>query len=294
MKTINAAVILRGRDLQSRRLPKTGWWTYPVEGFTWTLYGADDGSVFYRDKLAAAGHDVIIYEDWQWSAVIGPGLPLVYVIVDSNTSEKRHQWYRRHARGLGVDLILLDQDKPKRFRDIAPALHWGYGVNERVWSEPDTKPVDVAYHCAKTAERGELGHWLAAFRDAHPQWLFKINSNMPIPEYIQAIRQAKLVVHIPTKPQCRTHRIFDALASGGCLLSSVLPTIPGDDFEPGHHYVVWQDEAMLGRQIINLLETGTWKHIARQGREFVLSRHTWAHKAAELHTILGEAFPWLN
>ena len=95
MREINAAVILRGRDMQSRRLPKTGWWTYPVEGFTWTLYGADDDSVYYREKLASLGHDVIIYEDWQWSAVVGTGIPLVCVIVDSNTSEERHQRYRR-------------------------------------------------------------------------------------------------------------------------------------------------------------------------------------------------------
>ena len=293
MRVINAAVILRGRDLHSRRLPKTGWWTYPVDGFEWTLYGADDGSVYYREKLAALGHDVIIYEDWQWSAVIGTGIPLVYVIVDSNTSEKRHQRYRRHARGLGVDLILLDQDKPKRFRDIAPALHWGYGVNERVWSEPETKPVDVAYHVARTEERGALGRWLREFMAERP-YVFTMGGGLEMETYIRSIRNAKVVIHTPTALQCRTHRIFDTLASGGCLLSSVLPTISGDGFEPGKHYVQWRDRDMLGRQIIDLLETGNWKHIAKQGKEFVLGHHTWAHRAAELHTILGEAFPWLN
>lgn len=295
MKPINVAVILRGSDMRERRLLKTGWWTYEVPEFTWTLYPAKDIDVFYRDQLAQRGHQAIIYEDWQWSGVIGPPvIPLVYVIVDSNTSEKRLIWYRKNAAGQGSDLILLDQDNPKRFRDIAPARRWAYGVNEQVWYPPETKSIDVGYFCVTTPERAALARWLDGFAKEHPEYVMRRSSQLDMPQYIEVVRQSKLVIHLPTEPQCRTHRVFDVLASGGCLLTAPWATISGDDFEPGTHYVEWRDYDELGAQIVHLLETGEWQQIARQGREHVLSHHTWAHRARELRTILGEVFSWLN
>ena len=121
-------------------------------------------------------------------------------------------------------------------RRLAPARRWAYGVNERIWSEPESKPVDVAYHVARTKEREHLALWLGDFMADHPEFRYSHHFSLDMPAYIQSIRQAKLVVHIPTWPQCRTHRIFDALAAGSCLLSSELPNITGDGFIPGQPF----------------------------------------------------------
>lgn len=104
----------------------------------------------------------------------------------------------------------------------------------------------------------------------------------------------KVTLHVPRRPYAEampgipTIRPFEALACGIPLVSA-----PWDDaeglFRPGRDYLVARDgremtdtlEAVLGDPLLGA-------SLAASGRERILERHTCAHRAEQLLTIVGE------
>lgn len=281
--TINVAVVCRAKGFDDTRL-KLGWWSYAVPDLDWTFYPTVDGQTVDKNALAERGHDLIVWEDWVWNTWTGTApIPIYAVIVDSNTSPRRRRNYK--DRAAHADVFLIDQDKLKYFKALEkPTYRWSYGVNERVF-RPEQKLVDVGYHVQYTDERSQLHEYLRTWAAHNTQWRVTMGGNMPMPQYVHHVNQARILVHKRTHEQCRSHRYFDALAAGCCLIADRGWSIEGDQFEPGYHYLEWADHTDLTAQIERLLDSGQWAKTANVGRAFVLANHTWAHRAAEFVDI---------
>jgi len=283
---ISVAVVCRAKGFDETRL-KLGWWSHGVPDLDWAFYPAIDGQVINKDRLAAQGHDLIVWEDWVWNTWEGTSsIPIYAVMVDSNTSPRRRRNYI--ARAKQADVILVDQDHLKTFRGMGkPVYRWSYGVNPAVFRAQD-KTVDVAYHVQHTDDRSKLHDYLRGWTQNNSQWRVTMGGNMTIAQYAVRIGQARIVVHKRTHEQCRSHRFFDALAAGCCLLTDRGWSVNEDGFRPGHHFLEWNDYRDLTEMIERLLETNEWTKYANVGQAFVLSRHTWAHRAAEFIRIVED------
>ncbi len=282
VKPLNVALVYRMRSPEdgAELRDKIGLWSYPVPEFTWTGYGATPGFVLNRDDLVA-WHDVIFHEDFVRGKFVGKAkIPLIYWVVDSNTSPRRSAVYRDYA--YCASLVLVDQDDLDGWP--VPTKRLPYAVDERMF-KPGEKTVDIAYLVQPTAERRGLGNWLADFSRRHGYSL-TVGSGLPVGEYAARLGGAKVVIHLATHPNCRSHRVFDALACGACLLTSPLPRIDGDGFIPGLHYLEWRDYGELGRLLHERLEGG-WQEIADAGYNFVMREHTWQKRAKQLYPILN-------
>jgi spore maturation protein CgeB len=103
---------------------------------------------------------------------------------------------------------------------------------------------------------------------------------------------ARVVLHVPRRqyvallPGTPTIRVFEALASGACMIS-----LPWDDtdrlFEPGHDFLVAHTPAEM-RELIGWLceDEGARGAVGKRGRQTILSRHTCGHRADELLELL--------
>ncbi len=280
---ITLAVVCRRKAFEETRL-KLGWWSYGVRGLDWFFVAVEDGQPLSRSALARQGAQAIVWEDWsypQWAH--DANIPLFAVIVDSNTSKRRRANYLKRAGE--ADALLIDQDGLDRFMDTGkPAHRWQYAVNERVFC-PRQKLVDVAYHVERTPARAALAEELRTWARG-TALTYTDGGGRAIAQYAQLIGQARVVIHKATHPQCRSHRFFDALASGACLLSDVRASVPEDGFEAGKHYLLYGDTKDLIEKTEHLLASGEWLRYAERGREYVLAHHTWAHRAAEFADIL--------
>ncbi|HEV7664645.1 MAG TPA: glycosyltransferase, partial [Chloroflexota bacterium] len=104
---------------------------------------------------------------------------------------------------------------------------------------------------------------------------------------------ARLVLHIPrrqyvdTLPGTPTIRVFEALASGACLIS-----LPWDDtdhlFTAGDDYAVAHSPAEMRDLIAWLAADSTARScFGQHGYQTILARHTCGHRADELLAILA-------
>lgn len=290
MSQLKVAVICRQKGHAELRA-KLGWWSYPVPEFRWLLCPQSDGFAINTADLQLAGCHVIVHEDWVRGELVGHHLPCFYSVVDSNTSARRLEQYRAYAHRQ-ADVVLLDQDDPAQWAGLDLSVHhWPYAVNETVF-KPGPKTVDVACHVERTPARqalvGRLAEW-----GQHQPYHIALSNGLSSADYAAALGRAKIVVHLSTHPPCRSHRVFDALAAGACLLTSPLPDT-GDGFRPGTHYLEWHDFAELTHLIDDLLTTGAWQMTAEQGRAFVLERHTWRIRATELNAIMRREYRCLS
>lgn len=279
----NVAVVCRAKAYGETR-QKMGWWSYPVPDLDWTFYPVEDGQPVNKNKLAKHGHDLIVWEDWCWNTWEGSSaIPVYAVIVDSNTSTRRRKRYLERAKQ--ADVLLVDQDKLAPFAALGkPVYRWQYAVNEQVFC-PREKTIDAAYHVARTAARSDLHDPLAAYCRAQGHSL-TTGGGMTIDQYANRLGAARVVIHKSTFEQCRSHRFFDALASGACLLTDRVWSVSEDGFVPGKHFVEWETPAGMHAAITELLESGRWYQVAQAGYGFVMARHTWARRAAELVQII--------
>jgi spore maturation protein CgeB len=103
---------------------------------------------------------------------------------------------------------------------------------------------------------------------------------------------ARLVLHVPRQqyvallPGTPTIRVFEALASGACLIS-----LPWDDtdhlFEAGHDYVVARSPAEMHDLIAWLCTDDRARaEFGSHGYQAILARHTCGHRADELMQVL--------
>ena len=105
-------------------------------------------------------------------------------------------------------------------------------------------------------------------------------------DYAAAIGSARVVIHKAHVEHARSWRVFDVMASRGCLLSSPLPTVDGDGIEKGVHYSEYTSLDALEGELERLLISNAWAEMADMGYQHVLAHHTWATRARELREIL--------
>jgi spore maturation protein CgeB len=114
--------------------------------------------------------------------------------------------------------------------------------------------------------------------------------NVRVPHVYSA---ARVVLHVPRRqyrellPGTPTIRVFEALASGACLIS-----LPWEDtdrlFDVGADYVVVHTPEEMC-DAINWLcrDDAARERIGRHGRQTILARHTCAHRAEQLQSLLA-------
>lgn len=114
-------------------------------------------------------------------------------------------------------------------------------------------------------------------------------ANVDVPAVYSA---AKVVLHVPRRPYVEllpgtpTIRIFEALASGACLVSAVWPDTDGL-FQAGRDYMVANTACQM-REAIDWLcrDDASREGFGRRGRQTILERHTCDHRAAQLLEML--------
>jgi spore maturation protein CgeB len=105
---------------------------------------------------------------------------------------------------------------------------------------------------------------------------------------------ARVVLHVPRRqyvellPGTPTIRVFEALASGACLIS-----LPWDDtdhlFEAGQDFAVAHSPDEMREQIAWLCEDDAARlRFGEHGRQTILARHTCGHRADELLQIVRQ------
>jgi len=277
------AVVCRSKAFEETR-KKIGWWSYPVPDFEWQFFPVEEKQVVNKNKFADRGFDLIFWEDWAQNTWEGDkAIPIYAAIVDSNTSAKRRKKYTERA--MQSDVLLIDQDKLTPFGKTGrPAFRWQYAVNEHQFA-PRQKTIDVGYHVAFTEARAALTDPIRQHCRMMGYSLSDGGGNT-IDRYANLIGSARIVVHMGTREQCRSHRFFDALASGSCLLTDPVWSVQEDRFVPWKHFVEWTNVNHLQSRITELLESGQWEVIANAGREHVLRYHTWRTRAAQLKGII--------
>jgi hypothetical protein len=270
-----------------RRL--TGWWSYPVDQFYWQerVIAADD---FRADLgVSAHGYDLAVLDDWTFGYFKNRTLPLAYVIVDSARSVE--QFRRNVFQGAQADLLLVDSDDLGKFGGLGkPVQRFAYAVNERLFY-PRPKDYDVAFLCWPTPERRIVQAHCAAICERHG-WRFLTGTYDAAEDYARAIGSAKVVVHAAHVKAARSWRVFDVLASQGCLLSSPLPAVSGDGLVAGVHYHEYKSSGDLEIMLENLLHGSVWESAATNGHRHVMANHVWSVRARQLQTQLAEVFAW--
>lgn len=264
----------------------TGWWSYAVPEFEWEEYSVEPVG-FKLDLRSEQGrYDLIVLDDWTWGTLKHPGIPLAYVVVDSARSDDELQRNLKQAQQ--ADLVLVDSDELGKFKQ--PVRRFAYAVNEKLFC-PHPKPYDVAFICWPTPPRRVVQELCREICERH-NWKYLTGTWDRAADYAAAIGSAKVVVHWAHVPLGRSWRVFDVMASRGCLLSSPLPAVSGDGFVDGVHYHTYTGSLDLEGKLAQLLEGDAWAATAQAGYEHVMACHTWATRAAQLRTMVMEVFKW--
>ncbi len=267
-----------------------GYFSYLVPEFEWDHFTLGDYFRFNTEAWKRIGYDVVIQEDGgNWGEYLGP-LPTAMLIIDSTLTEDHHYRPRQvHARQFG--LVLVDHDKLERFSCMGKVMRFSYCVNDKIF-KPGEKCIDVSFHCAsskvgdgtRSKIRQALSDWAATTDYVYT------SGAMGLEEYADAMGKSRIVVNWPRVPINRPHRVFDAMASGACLVTGILPEVSEEDKQAGVHYIEvekWEDVPATCQQ---LLETGDWEKYAKAGYELMKAKYTWAIRAKELREIIRQEF----
>jgi len=111
--------------------------------------------------------------------------------------------------------------------------------------------------------------------------------------YVEYLNRTKISINLCRFDTMRTHRVFDSMACGCCLVTSPIAFIAGEEREENKHYLVFRNYDLLAKHLMWLME-GNWKGIAEAGKALVDTYHTWDVRAKELYTTLVKEFPWLG
>lgn len=282
-KQLNVLLVHRESDVY-RHL--TGWWSYPVPEFRWTALKVKPDWFNVDMSYAAKDTDLVVLDDWIYGQFKHLHIPLVYVTVDSARSAAQRD--RNRAQATQADLILCDSDELSNFAGLGkPVRRFAYAVNEHLFY-PHEKEFDVAFLCWPTPERREVARWCDAICKKHG-WSFATGT-YDWPDYARFLSMAKVVVHKAHVPAARSWRVFDVMASRGCLLSTPLPTVSGDGIENGRHYRTYTNAESLEKELDYLLTDDNWKPIAQAGYEHIMANHTWRTRATQLRATLTDVF----
>ena len=113
-------------------------------------------------------------------------------------------------------------------------------------------------------------------------------ANVEVPRVYSA---AKVVLHVPRRqyvellPGTPTIRVFEALASGACLVSLPWPDTDGL-FRPGDFVTVGSPAEMRDTLARLCRDEAARREIGARGRETILARHTCGHRADQILELL--------
>lgn len=298
MRPLKVLVLVKDRPLlRAREGRNMGMFSYPVPNeFSWQYATFSNGFLSDRGTIRDQGFDLVFHEDGgNWGKWEGSErrCPVVYHAIDSTLSDQHLKERRRQAAQ--SDLVLVEHDDPARFAGIGrPVSRLPYAVNDSLFF-PRPKTLDVVCVQGRTKKRIELERVVSEYCAARD--LRCLVGPLGLPDYAEALGQAKVVVCASRVPSNRPHRVFDALASGAHLLSTPLPlSAAWDGLATGIHYSSWHDQGTLECALdaaFDPLLSLVAQRRRTSGLGVVTRRHTWAVRARELRTLLAEQFPWL-
>lgn len=292
MKPLRVALVVKGSAATYKRSVRNmGYWSYAVPEFTWDHFYLGDPFVESRSRFN--DYDLIFIEDGgNYGEFTGDGPPVAYLVIDSTLSDAHY--HARLAQAAKSDLILVDHDRLNRFNSSGkPVRRLAYCVNDQVF-KPFEKTQDISFHCSSGGSKGhpgadertQLRQYLHDLAQEH-RWTYR-SGVLGLLDYAESMGRSRVVVNWPRTPTNRPHRVFDAMASGACVVSGLLPNIAEDKRIASKHLVEFEEFSQLRKLLHELLELGWWEPIARSGRELVMGNHTWSVRAKELRTMLSK------
>lgn len=295
MKPLKIALVVKGTPATLKRDDRNmGYFSYAVPEFTWEHH------VLNKNTSAAVfrAYDLVVVEDSSSGLVTHDrhAPPVVFLSIDSTLSDMHYTQRLEHARR--ADLVLVDHDSPARFASACSrVLQFPFCVNDHVFYSGTTdKTIDVNFHCASGAHKGHPG---GVERDGIRGYLDGVckdggyryvSGTSPLPEYAEEMRRSKVVVNWPRTPINRPHRIFDAMASGACVITGVLPPVIEDMRRVDVHYLEYENKEELPGLLHLALKVGRWKEYAEAGKDLVDKYHTWSIRARQLREIVKREF----
>jgi hypothetical protein len=231
-------------------------------------------------------------------------VPVAYYCLYPTINKSTYRDRVRRARE-DADLVLLEHDDLARWQGVGrPVARCAYSVDEtRYHSLPGPRLYDVGFYCVwgYSPERVALDAWLGDFC-ARKGWRYGTTAGQFVEHYPQLLAQTKVVVHLNRTPATRPPRIFDASACGAAVLASRMPEVTGEAWQPDVHYaafdepeayyhaerwprvVPYSDAACseLAAWLERLIDGDEWAAMAQRAQRYVLQRHTWRVRAAEL------------
>jgi len=287
MKPLKVALIIRPKlYLKNRDNRKIGLFSYAVPGLTWDHYMYDKD--FYINRGQFSSYDAIVLEDGLFGKFGGDGPPVIGIFWDSTWTHQHYESRLRQAKQ--CDLVFIGHDQLRRFKPCGkPVRRLSYCVNDKLFMDYGLKrTVDVTYHCrTKTSgARRVMGDFLKGFC-ADRGYSYRAGILDP-PAYARAFNSGKVNVNLCQSVRNRPHRVFDVMAARGCLLTSPLPHVSGEERMAGTHYVEYDKPQAAGKMIDRLLETGDWQGIADEGYRLAQKYYTWRVRAKQLRRQIYE------
>jgi glycosyltransferase involved in cell wall biosynthesis len=153
----------------------------------------------------------------------------------------------------------------------------------------------------RSFELGWVGQTSGPFYQTRARWLpalakeFRTNDwsrDYTVREVADTYRRSKIVVNIGRDdfPQDANLRVFEGLASGALLLTSLPTELAELGFTEGRHFVGYRNPADLPRLVRSYLEDEAARsRIALAARERVLEEHTYDQRASQILARLRAA-----
>ena len=279
MKPIRVVLVHRNspRCMDKRMV---GWWSYPVPEFEWTHIPVGKG---FRLDLAKMDCDLVVYEDAKlYGSFTNQGaVPVAYHIVDSTLSEEHYRSRCKEARW--ANLILVDYDYLSRFKGLGvPVRRFNYCVNDKLFYDRKRKDFDVGSFLGKAPRRDKIIR--ALHKICERRGFSFACGRYNYQEYAEMISRSRVVINTNRVPILRTHRVFDVMASGSCLLGEPMHDVSGEGCKAGTNYEIFDGD--LEDKLVDLLSAERWKPIAMAAHDLVRQRHTWEIRSRELKEIL--------
>lgn len=287
MNSLKIALVIRDKpNLKKRDDRAIGLFSYAVPELTWEHITPGKGFKLNRGRLT--DYDAIILEDGLFGEFIGDGPPVVGIFWDTNWTERHYLDRLRQAEN--CDLVLIGQDPLERFKGCGKSIErLSYCVNDKVFKDYKlSKDVDVCFHAnlKHSKERAALHIRLSDWCEREGL-VYKGRPVRDLTEYAKAFNRSKVSVNLSQVAQNRPHRVFDVMASYGCLLTSPLPAVSGELRQRGKHYLEWGSFENLTLLIQSLLSSGEWRQYTEAGHKLIEEHYTWAVRARELRWKLN-------
>jgi hypothetical protein len=299
MKPLHVLLMVKNSPSTFRRDDRNmGMWSYAVPEFTWEHMAIPKGGEIDRAKLPAK-FDLLFHEDAPGCTYINTGAPLIFYDIDSTLTDEFH-YKPRLEQARYADLILVDQNRLQKFKAAGkPLLRLNYCVNDHLFYDRGLeRDLDVVFHCpaGRYSPGGDERRAIRVMLDRYckDHGLTYVSGAVDLETYANHFARAKVVVSWARTNINRPHRVFDATASGACLLSSPIPSIIGECWRNDHNVMMCESPEQIPTKLDEAFEPGYtvpyWLDIARRGYEATTTAHTWAIRAQELHQIIQREF----